>query len=53
MNMENGSISTRQQGSSDNATRDLKEMFEGMIAQWWIKNNKNGGMVSNARMGAG
>ena len=53
MNMENGSISTKQQGSSDNATRDLKEMFEGMIAQWWIKNNKNGGMVSNARMGTG
>lgn len=51
MNMENGSISTQQQGQGDAQTRQLKEMFEAMINQWWVKNNRGGGAVYNGRMG--
>lgn len=51
MNMNNGSITTQQQGQGDNATRELKAMFETMINQWWIKNSKGGGAVYNGRMG--
>lgn len=51
MNMQDGSISTQQQGQGDDSTRELKNMFEAMINQWWARNNRPGGAVYNGRMG--
>ena len=52
MNMQDGSISSNQQGGgADESTRELKQMFEAMINQWWTKNNRPGGAVYNGRMG--
>lgn len=51
MNMQDGSISTQQQGQGDDSTRELKNMFEAMINQWWARNNLPGGAVYNGRMG--
>ena len=52
MNMQDGNITTQQQGGgADESTRELKQMFEAMINQWWTKNNRPGGAVYNNRMG--
>lgn len=52
MSMQDGSISSNQQGGgADGSTRELKQMFEAMISQWWAKNNRPGGAVYNGRMG--
>jgi len=52
MNMQDGSISSNQQGGgADESTRELKQMFEAMMNQWWTKNNRPGGAVYNGRMG--
>lgn len=52
MSMQDGSISSNQQGGgADESTRELKQMFEAMISQWWAKNNRPGGAAYNMRMG--
>lgn len=52
MNMQDGSITSQQQGgNADESTRELKQMFEAMINQWWTKNSRPGGAVYNGRMG--
>lgn len=52
MNMQDGSISSNQQGGgADESTRELKQMFEAMINAWWTKNNRPGGAAYNMRMG--
>jgi len=52
MSMQDGNITTKQQGGgADESTRELKQMFEAMINQWWTKNNRPGGAVYNNRMG--
>lgn len=52
MNMQDGSISSNQQGGgADESTRELKQMFEAMINAWWTKSNRPGGAAYNMRMG--
>jgi hypothetical protein len=52
MNMQDGTITSQQQsGNADDSTRELKQMFEAMINQWWTKNNRPGGAAYNMRMG--
>lgn len=52
MNMQDGTISSNQQGGTpDDGTRELKQMFEAMINQWWQKNSRTGGAVYNLRTG--
>lgn len=52
MNMQDGTITSQQQGgNADESTRELKQMFEAMINQWWTKNNRPGGAAYNMRMG--
>lgn len=52
MNMQDGTITRQQQGgNADDSTRELKQMFEAMINQWWTKNNRPGGAAYNMRMG--
>lgn len=52
MNMQDGNITTQQQGSgADDSTRELKQMFEAMINTWATKNSRPGGFFYNQRMG--
>ncbi|CAL1778360.1 tail length tape measure protein [Acinetobacter phage vB_AbaS_Silvergun] len=52
MNMQDGNITTQQQGSgADESTRELKQMFEAMINTWATKNSRPGGFFYNQRMG--
>ena len=51
INIQDGSTSREQSGDTNQAGRELVGLVEGVVKNWWLKENKAGGSVYRQRLG--